>query len=579
MSPAPDRAGPRRLPGADNPFLLRGYAPLAGLIVFVFLLVTLVPSRSPRQSSSGLTASGRPGGGITTASGPTAEGVEGGVEAGGGAAGGAAGTPGAPGETAGGGGGGATAAVAPAPGTRGATVKVGTSCAGGDRQDPNSAYSPPCIEFSGDNGGATSKGVTATEIIVAFRVLESGGLEQAGAVLAGGGINDSEEDIDRTADAYIEYFNNTYQFYGRKIRLVRYNGKGDALAETLGGGQEAANADALVVGQEINAFADLTALTPPYADGLVGQEVVAIGPVHLSREWYTARRPYAWGTLVDCTTLVESESSYVINRMANKNAVWAGNPAMRTKPRTFGVIVPENPWYQECANHNESLLNAGGVKLTHRINYPLDFNAMSQLAANAVTQFKAAGVSTVICTCDPILPVFMTTQANQQDYHPEWLVTGTALTDADYLGQLYDQQQWAHAFGISFLGDILTGYDSESYRAYKLVRDDEPAATRDLFYAPLMQMALCLQMAGPNLTPETFEEGCFNYPQQRGEFGLWNFGPGDYTATSDAREVFYDPTAESPFNHEPGRYITTLGGQRFFTEWPVGDPEFPAPRD
>jgi len=86
---------------------------------------------------------------------------------------------------------------------------------------------------------------------------------------------------------------------------------------------------------------------------------------------------------------------------------------------------------------------------------------------------------------------------------------------------------------------------------------------RDIAYYPILQFFVCAQMAGPNLTPKSFEAGCFAYPPHQGEIGLWKFGPGDYTAVSDAREIYWDPEATSPWNGRKGRYITTLGGARF----------------
>jgi hypothetical protein len=191
---------------------------------------------------------------------------------------------------------------------------------------------------------------------------------------------------------------------------------------------------------------------------------------------------------------------------------------------------------------------------------------------------KAAGVTTVMCMCDPLLPYFATPQANQQNYHPEWLVAGFGATDTDIVGQFYDQSQWSHAFGMGVVGELRSGYESESYRAYKAVRNDEPAQLRDIVYYPLVWLFTCLQMAGPNLTPKTFEAGCFALGARQGELGLMKFGPGDYTAVSDAREIYWDPQATSPWNNRKGRYVATLGGQRFSGPWPQGEPNFPPPK-
>ena len=57
---------------------------------------------------------------------------------------------------------------------------------------------------------------------------------------------------------------------------------------------------------------------------------------------------------------------------------------------------------------------------------------------------------------------------------------------------------------------------SDAYPAYRSVRDDEPSELVDLLYGQLLPLALGIQMAGPNLTPETFETGMFYYPAKRG---------------------------------------------------------------
>ncbi|HZQ77981.1 MAG TPA: hypothetical protein VFE55_11665 [Acidimicrobiia bacterium] len=477
----------------------------------------------------------------------------------------------------------ATGVRTPAPGGRTATstpggaagaVTRGRDCPGGELQDKNSTYSPPCLDFSGDNGGATSRGVTADTVTVAMREPE---LIDAG-VNNQGRITDTPADLKRSLLAFVDYFNRVYQTYGRKVQVVFYKAKTPLLAGAEGGHQEEANADALTVSQEIKAFADLAAMAPSFADALARQGVIGYGTYHLSKTWYQAHAPYAWASLPDCTWIAEQSIDYVVKRLGTAPARYAGDPAMRTKPRAIGLVVPDSPWYQECADHAEELYRAAGYHFARRVNYPLNFNQSSQTATNVVAQMKAAGVTTVMCMCDPLLPYFATPQANQQDYHPEWLVAGFGATDTDIAGQFYDQAQWSHAFGMGVIGELKSGYASESYRAYKAIRNDEPAQLRDVEYFPLLWFFSCLQMAGPNLNPKTFEAGCFALPPHQGEIGLWKFGPGDYTAVSDAREIYWDPEAVSPWNNRKGRYLATMGGQRFSGPWPAGEPSFPPPK-
>jgi hypothetical protein len=441
-------------------------------------------------------------------------------------------------------------------------------------QDKNSTYSPPCLHFSGDNGGATSKGVTGDTITIAMREPE---MIDAG-VNNQGRLTDTPADLKRSLLAYVDYFNRVYQTYGRKVQITFFKAKTPLLAGAEGGYQEEANADALTVGQEIKAFADILAQAPAYADALARQAVIGYGTYHLSKSWYQAHAPYAWASLPDCNWISEESIDYVVKRLGQSPAKWAGDPAMRTKPRAIGLVVPDSPWYQECANDAEARYKAAGYKFARRVNYPLNFNQSAQTATNVVAQMKAAGVTTVMCMCDPLLPYFATSQANQQDYHPEWLVAGFGATDTDIVGQFYDQAQWSHAFGMGVVGELKSGYESESYRAYKAIRTDEPAQLRDIMYYPLVWLFGCLQMAGPNLTPKTFEAGCFSLGARQGELGLWKFGPGDYTAVSDAREIYWDPQGVSAWNSRKGRYVATFGGQRFSGGWPQGEPPFPPPK-
>ena len=64
------------------------------------------------------------------------------------------------------------------------------------------------------------------------------------------------------------------------------------------------------------------------------------------------------------------------------------------------------------------------------------------------------------------MPIYLTQAATAQGYFPEWLVSGTVLTDSTVMGRQYDQRQWAHAFGLS----VLPGQERQS-RTSKLATD------------------------------------------------------------------------------------------------------------
>ncbi len=134
-------------------------------------------------------------------------------------------------------------------------------------------------------------------------------------------------------------------------------------------------------------------------------------------------------------------------------------------------------------------------------------------------------------------------------------------------------------FGISALGDNAEEPPTSTiaYEAFKTVRpDDEPAFSVDLIYYQMYMLAIGVQMAGPDLTPETFAQGMFNYPDKFGPVGLWGFAEGDYTPQDDVREIYWDPAAISPYNGRPGHWVNPQPGVRFPRgEVPEGPPPIP----
>ncbi|HEX4978489.1 MAG TPA: hypothetical protein VFV35_00345, partial [Acidimicrobiales bacterium] len=477
-----------------------------------------------------------------------------------------AGTPdsGATGAPAGGG----PAGQAPASSQKGAVATAGAGqvgpCAGRTKQIEGDPYSPPCIAFEGDNGGATAKGVTATEIKVSARILNEKGFQQTLAALAGAEITDTPEDVRRTISALAEFFNKHYQFYGRKLAVNFYNGKGSSLTELLGGGQAEAEADAVTVAEQIGAFAELNGGTAPFSDSLARKGVIAYGAPYLSRKWMTDHRPFNWSIATDCSIIVESVGEMVESQLVGKNATLAG-PGLEGKPRTFAALAPENPWYQQCIDDGEAgYKKKTGKGYEQRIAYKLDINSMSNQAASIIAKLKSEGITTVLMGVDPIMPVFLTAKAQEQGYNPEWVVAGTAFTDIDQVGQLYDQSQWSRAFGVSYLGRQLPVRAGLGYAAYKSIRPgDEPAFAVEIIYSQMALLAIGIQMAGPNLTPQTYEQGMFNYPGGSGPYGNWGFDPDSYTPTQDFRVVWWNPSATSAVNNKQGRYEESYGGQRF----------------
>ena len=394
-----------------------------------------------------------------------------------------------------------------------------------DRKDqvPGDPYSPPCIAFSGSNGGTTSKGINATEIHVAYRVLNEKGFQQTLAALAGASLQDTPDDIKRTVAALADYFNQRFQFYGRKIVIDFYNGQGSNTTELLGGGQDKAEADADTVKSK-GSFADMSATSEPYADAWPGARSWASATRTSRSRGTTSTGPTSGASPPTARWWPTRRPSTPASGSAARGPSGPAAP-LKGKPRNIATFAPENSWYQESVQIARTTLQKYNCQPGVNVSYQLDLGTMSNQAQNIIPKMKSAGVTTILCGCDPIMPVFLTGEMNREQYYPEFVIVGTALTDTDIVGQLWNQNEAAHAFGVSSLQTPVQPTQTIAYEAYKTVRKDEPAFSVDLIYFQMEMMAIGIQMAGPNLTPGTrSSRACSPTHPSSGPAGFWQFG-------------------------------------------------------
>jgi hypothetical protein len=448
-----------------------------------------------------------------------------------------------------------------------------TPCPDHQNQVEGDPYAPPCLQWSGqDNGGETAKGVTRDAVRVSYRSSAGGSdiLTTMQRFLPGAAAPPPGS-VEKTVEALVEYFNRNFQFYGRHIDLQTFPAKADPVTELTGAGQQQAEADAVTVATEIEAFADASATTEPYNAALTAKKVIAFGAPYLSDEYFNDRRPYAWSFSPSCSIVSRAASEAQAKTLSGRPARFAGDPALRTKTRKIAVIAPENKEYQICVRQGMETLRQAGSDATV-LSYPLDLGNLGKAAENLLNRLQAEQITSVACACDPLLPKSLTEAATRANYRPEWLIMGTALTDSDIVGQLYDKAQWSHAFGISALGKQFSTNESPAYKAFKTVRpNEEPVQSVEVIYYQLYLLAIGLQMAGPDLTPENFEKGMFAYPEHTGPGGSWKFGPGKYTPQTTASVVWWDGEAVSPVTGLKGAYQLT-GGQYRIGEAPSEEP-------
>jgi len=442
-----------------------------------------------------------------------------------------------------------------------------------------------CVSFSGNNGSATSRGVTGNSIIVSYRIPADNAASVDAAVQQIAGkynsteFSDTEADIEQTLGDLVTYFNDHFQMYGRKIVLKQFNGQGQLTEELSDGGQSEADADGLTAADTIGAFADVSALSQPYAEALSAQHVVNIGAPYMSQPWFQQHAPYAYSFFPDCTSLGEEGGAVAVNEVVGRNVAFGGTGVTDGQPRRIAVLAPDNPVYQSCAAIVNSALSGDHHPATANLTYTLDFSQLSQEAAGLEQQIVNDKITTVFCGCDPITLIYLTGDLDNARYEPEFVNIGAAFTDEDLLAQLFDQSSWAHAAGETNNGAAPAYGTSLGYFAAKSVDPTHPPAHEvDIIYEDLYILALGIQLAGPDLTPQNFARGLASYGGGTGEYGPWSFnvnGSGVWTPQHEFRFEWWNPNALSTFDGEKGTWVV---GSSWYTtnDVPAGPmPVFP----
>ncbi|HUR77388.1 MAG TPA: hypothetical protein VMZ22_05540 [Acidimicrobiales bacterium] len=445
---------------------------------------------------------------------------------------------------------------------------------------------PPClVSFSGNNGGATAQGVTAKEIKVVFYqpTVEAA----VAAALTAAGASNTEAEQESTMRDYVDLMSKHVQMYGRHIVIEVKHGSGKSDDDAAG------RADAVDIGTRIKPFAVFGApATNAFADELAARKILCICTTSQPQEFYESHAPYiGYTSLMASTQGYIHRAEYLAKRLNGRNATHSGDAVMRTQKRTFGLLYYDTPdhGYRTGANFFvKHLREKYGLALKVIQEYPNDYPAVQEQARSYIQKLKDAGVTSVLCACDPIAPALITKEATKQRYFPEWIITGSALTDTTLFGRTYDPAQWRNAFGISFLTARVPETQGDAWRVYKWhFPDKDPAANNQygVIYPAPLTLALGITMAGPNLTVQNWQKGLFSMPVSNaglisaaqssfGSKGIWPFT--DYLALDDVTEIFWDPEPvgeDEVGNVAAGMYRYVAGGKRYLPgAHPSSDP-------
>jgi hypothetical protein len=502
---------------------IRRYQPFIVTVAAIVLLVAFLPGQSGSHTASGPNpgnVSVNTGGtGTGTGSTPTTTGTS--VQTSG--AGGSSSLASGPSSAGAGGAGGAGSASTGGGG--------GTAATPDPYCDPNTGremlptlYAPTCVPpWSGNNGGATYPGVNATSITVAVPL--SNNQAQAQAVAAAANDTDTDAQLRQTAQDYVNEFEHHVQTYGRHVNLVYFTSSYNSGDSTAAQDAEC-QSDATYVAKTLHAFMswDQRAQecgTVAYQNTLAQDGVMCWCTTTVPSSFYLQWAPYVWGTgLPDETAGYLMRAEVICKELASNAPQYAGEAdlnAPAVSQRKFGLIWPgastldntqvyvsgaqffANQLKQECG------INLGSDDVSFPI---VDTNGPAD-AQTLMAKFKSDHVTTVILVADPIDPIYLTDAATHNLYFPEWFDTGSALTDESHFGRLYDPNQWKHAFGFSALADRVPNNLSDAYNMYNWAYNSAPPASFGFVteYPWALQFFTAIQLAGPDLTPYTYQCG------------------------------------------------------------------------
>jgi hypothetical protein len=437
-------------------------------------------------------------------------------------------------------------------------------------------YAPPCVEqFDGDNGGATSPGVTGDEITIVNYIPDPALDPLTAATIEGAGADVSVETAAETIQGYVDLYSRLFETYGRRVNVETYVGTG------AGDDTEAAQADAIAIA-EMDPFAVVGGPTQAFtvfgtelaSRGIICGPVCALATPEAVAEDY---RPYLWSTGPTPDQAAALAAEAIGNLAGPGPAELAGDEALRSQDRVYGLLHYDNP-DGDYESSNEAFVEQladNGIELDTDIEFTLDLARAQENARTVISRLKDAGVTTVLYTGDPLMPASFTKEATAQDYFPEWILGSSVLMDTTLFARQTDQQQWRNGFGIQLTGARGERSTNGAFRIWDWAYGGSPPNnTANVLEPPLRWMFTGIHLAGPELTPETFRDALFRYPVSgggptepqisRGEHGVWP--ELDWGGVDDVALIWFDPetTGEDEVGNEgTGMYRYANGGERY----------------
>ena len=511
-------------------------------------------------------------------------------------------------------GGGLAAEILPAASQR----RSGKRCVGNPPRQSEDPMAPPCVAFfEGDNGGATYQGVTGDEIVVL--VTENPGIFFNGESQEESPPPRSYCDLDkppntggpscnirgqqreymrvRMARAYMNYFNERFQTYGRRVHYWMYFTSTSSTGSTV----ESRRADAADNVEKLRPFAVINQSLGnqvAYAEALARRGVMTFpqtsGMDAQPASLYQKYAPLIWSFGPDTEHWADGFAGYACKKIAGfpvshaPNGIGKDGMPMQGRDRRYGFVRNEDPNFPQLKNFATlagDRLRSCGVVPEREVAVPtagIITVSSNNYAATNIAALRDADVTTVVWFGG--WENQMGQAADAVKYYPEIVIAGDGFLDGLFFSKLQNQNWWRQAWGHST--SIREGNPRETH-GFQACREGNPDASpadceiNNTFYYRTHFLAFkAIQAAGPRLTPRSVDRGMHAIPRisstnpfQASCF----FDPGDYSCVKDGAELWWDPEAVPPGKNSPGCYRMVQEGRRYLAdEWPAKDEVFRA---
>ena len=227
--------------------------------------------------------------------------------------------------------------------------------------------------------------------------------------------------------------------------------------QSSGDDEAAQRADALRV-EDYKPFAVLE--TTPTGLDVLTTKVAQDGYVVMSNTTTTDKalkqQPYRWGQADQVADAVNA-GEFVGKQLVGKKAEYAGSADFKKTNRTIGVLYPPavfdvKKWFVPQVEKQGGKIAPNAIlEYTSNGTTVGDPTTAQEQAPTLVAKLKDLGITSVVMFTDVEMGKAVTAQATKLEYQPEWIIAGYQYQDLALLARTYDQDQWAHAFGISNL--------------------------------------------------------------------------------------------------------------------------------